>query len=49
MYVVELVSSKRIDRVSTTPGALHAFHQGVFAGRVTADDSLKGLVTLDVV
>ena len=49
MYVVDVVSSERIDCFSTGPWALHAFHQGVFAGWMAADDSLKGLVALDVV
>jgi hypothetical protein len=29
--------------------ALRVFQQGIFAGRVAADDSLEGLVALDVV
>ena len=49
MYVVDVVSSEIIDCFSTGPWALHAFHQSVFAGWVTADDSLESLIALDVI
>jgi hypothetical protein len=34
---------------SACPWALHALHQGVFAGWVAADDFLEGLIALNVV
>jgi len=34
---------------SACPRALHAFHQGIFAGWVAADDLLESLIALDVV
>ena len=44
-----VVSPKEIGCFSTGPWALHAFHQSVFTGWVTADDSLESLIALNVI
>jgi hypothetical protein len=49
MYVVDGVSRKKIDWFSTGSWALHAFHEGILAGWVAANDSLESLVALNVV